>query len=149
MTALSTLIGTLGHALPVHGLSRAPLRCTRSPQHLHAPSGLLGHVTHPISSQPPHARAYGTNGPEPYALACARKRRRYDPTRVPGCALVPFALEAAGRVSEDALALIRHVAPHGEGRGRLIAQARQELSILIHQRRAQLLLSAERQHAPA
>ena len=44
------------------------------PQHLHAPSGLLGHVTHPISSQPPHVRAYGTKGPEPVLAAELRKR---------------------------------------------------------------------------
>ena len=82
-------------------------------------------------------------------LACARKRRRYDPQKLPGCSLIPFAVEAAGRVSEDALALISHMVPHGRGRGKLIAQARQELSILVQQRRAQLLLSAEQQYAPA
>lgn len=76
------------------------------------------------------------------------KRARYRPEKNPGAILIPFAVEAMGRLSEEALGLLRSVVPSAESighgaRSREIQTALQTLSVLVQTRHAELLLSAE------
>ena len=83
------------------------------------------------------------------AVLADRKRARYDPTRNPHEGFVPFAIEARGRFGDDALALLRSMAPRDPSlRGRLIARGLQGLSVRVQTRLAELLLSAERANTP-
>ena len=80
--------------------------------------------------------------------AVRAKRAKYRPERYPTALLIPFAVEALGRLSTEALGLIRSVVPsadaigHGN-RSRAINQAQQSLSVLVQTRHSELLLSAE------
>jgi len=80
--------------------------------------------------------------------AAAGKRRRYAEA---GAALVPFALEAGGRPSDEAASLVRlcgsaytstHKTDDGEPAPRPTGRLWQELSILLQLGNAELLLSA-------
>ncbi|CAK0810188.1 unnamed protein product, partial [Prorocentrum cordatum] len=67
------------------------------------------------------------------------KRLRY-----PGPDLVPFAIEALGRLGDDAVALLRACAPEDPvERSRVLGSAWQSLSALLQTRNAELLLAAE------
>lgn len=73
----------------------------------------------------------------------ARKRRRYKPEKNPGVGLVPFVIETLGRVSPEAQALLRAMAPSDERRSTVLRDARQTLAVLVQTRLAEQLLSAE------
>ena len=80
--------------------------------------------------------------------AVRAKRARYRPEQNPGAILIPFAVEALGRVSDEALGLIRSVVPSAESigqgaRSKEIQAALQTLSVLVQTRHSELLLSAE------
>ena len=75
------------------------------------------------------------------------KRRKYPPEKHPRATLVPFVLEGLGRPSEQALDLLRSVAPTTmSARAIAIRGAYYELSTLLALRQAELLLSAEGGH---
>jgi hypothetical protein len=80
--------------------------------------------------------------------AVRAKRARYRPEKNPGAILIPFAVEALGRLSDEALGLLRSVVPSAESighgaRSKEIQTALQTLSVLVQTRHAELLLSAE------
>ena len=78
------------------------------------------------------------------------KRARYPPHKNPGQPLVPFAVEALGRVSNEAADLLRSLAPTDkQTRSVVLRQAKQSLSVLIQTRLVDLLLSAEPDHERA
>ena len=83
------------------------------------------------------------------AVLADRKRAHYDPTRNPHEGFVPFAIEARGRFGDDALALLRSMAPSDPSlRSCLIARGLQGISVRVQTRLAELLLSAERANTP-
>ena len=71
------------------------------------------------------------------------KRARYRPEDNVHAALVPFVVESLGRVSAEARALIRSLAPDGPDRSVVIRSALQDLAVLVQTRLAEQLLSAE------
>ena len=81
--------------------------------------------------------------------SAARKRARYPPTANPGEGLVPFAIEARGRLGEDALALLRSMAPGDPRvRAKVLSQGMRFISACVQIRLAELLISAETASAP-
>ena len=58
-----------------------------------------------------------------------------------------FAVESRGRLGEEALLLLRAMAPDGPSRGAELARAYRELSVLTQRRRAHLLRAAEGAHS--
>ena len=85
-----------------------------------------------------------TDGSKAAELA-SRKRARYNPAANPHEGFVPFAIESRGRLGDDALALMRSMAPTDpRDRSRLIARGLQGISVRVQTRLAELLLSAER-----
>jgi len=79
------------------------------------------------------------------SLLAARKRLRYDPSSNPHEGFTPFAIESHGRLGDDALALLRGMAPtERRDRSRVLARALQGLSVRVQTRLAEQLLSAER-----
>ena len=78
------------------------------------------------------------------AEAVRGKRARYRAHKNPACPLVPFVVESLGRVSDEALGLLRAVAPtSGPDRSLVLGSALQELSVLVQTRLAEQLSSAE------
>ena len=78
------------------------------------------------------------------------KRSRYPPHKNPGCSMVPFVVEALGRLSPDAEDLLRAVAPvDKQTRSVVLRRAKQSLSVVIQTRLADLLLGAERSRGAA
>ena len=78
------------------------------------------------------------------------KRSRYPPHKNPGCSLVPFVVEALGRLSPDAEDLLRALAPvDKQTRSVVLRRAKQSLSVVIQTRLADLLLGAERSRGAA
>ena len=78
------------------------------------------------------------------------KRSRYPPHKNPGCSMVPFVVEALGRLSPDAEDLLRALAPvDKQTRSVVLRRAKQSLSVVIQARLADLLLSAERSRGAA
>ena len=72
------------------------------------------------------------------------KARRYKRSDNPHEALVAFAVESRGRVGEEAMGLIKAVAPTEPSlRTAVIQDAYQSLSVVIQHRIAEILLSAE------
>ena len=72
------------------------------------------------------------------------KRRRYPPAANPHAELVPFVLEARGRLGAEVLPFLRQHAPAEEPlRSAALARATRELSILTQRGLASLLLAAE------
>ena len=72
------------------------------------------------------------------------KRRRYPPAANPHAELVPFVLEARGRLGAEVLPFLRQHAPAEEPlRSAALARATRELSILTQRGLAALLLAAE------
>jgi hypothetical protein len=75
------------------------------------------------------------------------KHRRYPPEKNPSAALVPFALEAHGRWSDDALAFVQHVLPTDHpDRVAELRRVHRTVSVLTMSRLGDQLISAE---APA
>ena len=72
----------------------------------------------------------------------ARKRVRYPAHQHPSAALVPFVVEAHGRVGDDAAALLRSFVPL-ECRSEAMSDAYRTVSAIVQTRLAELLLSAE------
>ena len=71
--------------------------------------------------------------------AVRAKRAKYRAEKNPTCPLVPFAIESLGRLSDEALGLIRSVVPPAEAigqgaRSRAIRHAQQSLSVLVQVR---------------
>ena len=78
------------------------------------------------------------------------KRSRYPPHKNPRCSMVPFVVEALGRLSPDAEDLLRALAPvDKQTRSVVLRRAKQSLSVVIQARLADLLLSAERSRGAA
>ena len=74
----------------------------------------------------------------------ADKRQRYRAEDHPSVGLVPFVVQSLGRVSPEARALIRSLAPSDPAeRSVVISSALQDLSVLVQTRLAEQLLSAE------
>ena len=72
------------------------------------------------------------------------KRRRYPPADNPHAELVPFVIEARGRLGAEVLPFLRQHAPAEEPlRSAVLARATRELSILTQRGLAALLLAAE------
>ena len=64
--------------------------------------------------------------------------------------MVPFVVEALGRLSPDAEGLLRALAPvEKQTRSVVLRRAKQSLSVVIQTRLADLLLSAERSRGAA
>jgi len=75
------------------------------------------------------------------------KRTKYPAEKAPELPMVPFVVEALGRVSDEAHTLLRSLAPSvnaaGAGvRSRVLRQALQSVSVLVQVRLAEQLLSA-------
>ena len=72
------------------------------------------------------------------------KRKRYPPQDHPHAELVPFVVEARGRLGEEVLPFLRHHAPAEEPfRSAVLARALRDISIITQQGLAALLLAAE------
>jgi hypothetical protein len=72
------------------------------------------------------------------------KRKRYPPQDHPHAELVPFVVEARGRLGEEVLPFLRHHAPAEEPlRSAVLARALRDVSIITKQGLAALLLAAE------
>ena len=72
------------------------------------------------------------------------KRRKYAPDKHPAATLVPFAVEALGRPSEEALQFLRDLAPSDPSeRAVVLKVAHYRLSTFIAMRQAELLMAAE------
>jgi hypothetical protein len=91
------------------------------------------------ASQDGHAAAAGVQ----------RKHGRYPASKNPGACLVPFVVEARGRLSPEALAFLKAMVPEScPDRPLILRKARRDLSVLVQSRLGDLLLSAEAGHAP-
>ena len=78
------------------------------------------------------------------------KRSRYPPHKNPGCPMVPFVVEALGRLSPGAEDLLRALAPvDKQTRSVVLRRAKQSSSVVVQTRPADLLLSAERSRGAA
>jgi hypothetical protein len=72
------------------------------------------------------------------------KHRRYPPERNPGAALVPFALEAHGRWSDDALAFVSHMLPQTfPDRASELQRVQRAISVITQSRLGDMLLASE------
>ena len=72
------------------------------------------------------------------------KRKRYPPEKNPHVELVPFVVEARGRLGAEVLPFLRQHAPAEEPlRSAVLARATREISIITQRGLAALLLSAE------
>ena len=72
------------------------------------------------------------------------KCKRYPPQDHPHAELVPFVVEARGRLGEEVLPFLRHHAPAEEPlRSAVLARALRDISIITKQGLAALLLAAE------
>ena len=73
-----------------------------------------------------------------------RKRKRYPPELNPHAALIPFVVEARGRLGVEVLPFLRQHAPAEEPRrSAVLARALHDISIITQQGLAALLLAAE------
>ena len=76
------------------------------------------------------------------------KRRRYPPANNPHAELVPFVVEARGRLGAEVLPFLRQHAPAEEQlRSGVLARATREISIITQRGLATLLLVAEPRRA--
>ena len=72
------------------------------------------------------------------------KRSRYPAAKLPNSPLTPFVVEALGRLSPEAEGFLRAHAPVDKAeRSLVLRRAKQALSVLVQERLAELLLSAE------
>ena len=72
------------------------------------------------------------------------KRKRYPPDLHPHAELVPFVVEARGRLGEEVLPFLRHHAPAEELlRSAMLSRALRDISIITQQGLASLLIAAE------
>ena len=72
------------------------------------------------------------------------KRSKYPQHKSPATPMVPFVVEALGRLSPEAHALLATVAPADKKvRSQVLRTAKQTLSVLVQTGLAELLLSAE------
>ena len=72
------------------------------------------------------------------------KRAKYPPAKAPNNPLLPFVVEALGRLSPEAQGLLNALAPEDKAlRSAVLRRAKQSLSVLVQTRLADLLLSAE------
>jgi hypothetical protein len=72
------------------------------------------------------------------------KRHRYPPEHNPGATLVPFALEAHGRWSDDALAFVQHMLPADHpDRAAELSRVHRAVSVLTMSRLGDQLIAAE------
>ena len=95
------------------------------------------------TSGPTLAKRASTDGAAA-ADAVRYKRTKYPPAKSPHTPLVPFAVEALGRLSQEAQGLLNGVAPADpKVRSQVLRTAKQTLSVLVQKRMAELLLSAE------
>ena len=75
---------------------------------------------------------------------CVCKQSKYPQHKSPGTPMVPFVVEALGRLSPEAHALLATVAPADKKvRSQVLRTAKQTLSVLVQTGLAELLLSAE------
>ena len=73
-----------------------------------------------------------------------QKRKRYPPEKFPHAELVPFVVEARGRLGAEVLPFLRQHAPAEEPhRSAVLARATREISIITQRGLASLLLAAE------
>ena len=73
-----------------------------------------------------------------------QKRRRYAPEKYPHAELIPFVVEARGRLGSEVLPFLRQHAPADEPhRSAVLARATREISIITQRGLASLLLAAE------
>ena len=73
-----------------------------------------------------------------------RKHGRYPASKNPGASLVPFVVEARGRLSPEVSAFLKAMVPESyPDRSLVLRKARRDLSVLVQSRLADLLLSAE------
>ena len=80
----------------------------------------------------------------------AEKRRRYPPAANPHAELIPFVVEARGRLGAEVLPFLRQHAPAEEPlRSAALARATREISIITQRGLAALLLAAEPRPAHA
>ena len=72
------------------------------------------------------------------------KHSKYPQAKSPATPMVPFVVEALGRLSPEAHALLATVAPADKKvRSQVLRTAKQTLSVLVQTGLAELLLSAE------
>ena len=72
------------------------------------------------------------------------KRKRYPPEHHPHAALIPFVVEARGRLGAEVLPFLKQHAPAEEPlRSAVLARALHDISIITQQGLAALLLAAE------
>jgi len=77
------------------------------------------------------------------------KRRRYPSAKHPAAGLVPFAVEAHGRPSPEALAFLKAMCRLGTpDRDAILRRARRDLSVITQSRLGDLLLSSEAPYLP-
>ena len=73
-----------------------------------------------------------------------RKRKRYPPAKHPHAELIPFVVEARGRLGAEVLPFLRQHAPAEEPlRSVALARATREVSIITQKGLAALLLAGE------
>ena len=72
------------------------------------------------------------------------KRKRYPPDRHPHAELVPFVVEARGRLGEEVLPFLKQHAPAEEPlRSAVLARALRDIAVITQHGLAALLLAAE------
>ena len=72
------------------------------------------------------------------------KRKRYPPDRHPHAELVPFVVEARGRLGAEVLPFLKQHAPAEEPlRSAVLARALRDIAVITQHGRAALLLAAE------
>ena len=72
------------------------------------------------------------------------KRARYPAAKLPNNPMTPFVVEALGRLSPEAEGFLRAHAPADKAaRSLVMRRTKQALSVLVQERLAELLLSAE------
>lgn len=78
------------------------------------------------------------------------KRSKYPAAKSPNTPMIPFVVEALGRLSPEAQGLLSSIAPPDkELRSVVLRRAKQSVSVLVQTRLADLLLSAEAGRAGA
>ena len=76
--------------------------------------------------------------------ACRGKRQIYRPDKHPRARLIPFALEARGRASGEAVQFLQSMAPTDPSeRAIVMRSAYQQLSTLVAMREAEILMASE------
>ena len=99
-------------------------------------------VTSELSAYPARLRARANNDGSAVADSAAEKRRRYPPSKLPHATLLPFVLEAGGRASEEAAAMVRYWGARSGDPATVTPKLWQSLSTTLQVGNAESIMSA-------